>query len=141
MTNVRSFQLSDYAPVTNLLKEVLSEECYEDTMEAFGRQLSWDSELVLVASEQQRVVGVIIGTIDNNHGYYYRTAVARSHQRRGIGRLLIQGLQNRFEKRKVSRVLVTVDTHNERILPFYESLGFGQTEQERSLRQLSIVNG
>lgn len=50
MMHVRSFQLSDYRPVTQLLESVLTEECYEQTMEAFGRQLSWDSELVLVAS-------------------------------------------------------------------------------------------
>lgn len=110
-------------------------------MEAFGRQLSWDSEMVLVAAAQGQVVGVIIGTIDNNKGYYYRIAVAKSHQRKGIGRALTQGLKKRFEQRKVSRVLVTVDSHNEPILPFYESLGYGQTDFQRSVRPLSIVGG
>lgn len=141
MTNVRSFQLSDYAPVTKLLHEVLSDTCYEETMEAFGRQLSWDSELVLIATVQQQVVGMIIGTIDNNKGYYYRIAVSESHQRKGIGKALIQGLKKRFEQRKVSRVLITVDSHNEEIIPFYESMGYGQTDFQRSVGKLSIVCG
>ena len=84
--NVRSFQLSDYRPVTELLETVLSEECYELTMEAFGRQLSWDSELVLVASVGDEIAGIIIGTIDNNKGYYYRIAVHPDYQRRGLGK-------------------------------------------------------
>ena len=54
--------LSDYSEVTGLLAEVFSEECYRDTMEAFANQLSWDSELVMVAERNNKVVGVIIGT-------------------------------------------------------------------------------
>lgn len=141
MTYVRSFQLSDYAPVTQLLEDVLSDSCYADTMEAFGRQLSWDSDLVLVAVRQGQVVGVIIGTIDNNQGYYYRIAVSRQHRRQGIGRQLIQALRRRFEQRKVRRVLVSVDAHNEPILPFYESLGYDDSCFQRSVNELSIVCG
>jgi ribosomal protein S18 acetylase RimI-like enzyme len=141
MVTVRSFQLSDYAPLTKLFNEVLSELCYEETMEAFGRQLSWDSDMVLVATHKQAVVGAIIGTIDDNKAYYYRIAVASDYQRKGIGRSLIEGLKKRFEQRKVKQVLVTLDTHNEKIVPFYESLGFGQTDFQRSARKLSIVCG
>jgi predicted N-acetyltransferase YhbS len=67
---VRSFHLSDYVAVTELFKHVLTEDCYEETMEALTRQLSWDSELVLVAIKNEQIVGVIIGTIDNYNGYY-----------------------------------------------------------------------
>ena len=84
--DVRSFQLADYQPVTELLETVLSEECYEQTMEAFARQLSWDSELVLVAAVGDEIAGIMIGTIDNGRGYYYRIAVHPKYQRQGIGK-------------------------------------------------------
>lgn len=141
MTFVRPFRLSDYAAVTDLLQDVLSDACYEDTIEAFARQLSWDSELVLVAVDRQEIVGVIIGTIDNDDGHYYRIAVARSHQRKGIGRSLIKALGKRFELRKVRKVWVTLDNHNETALPFYQSLGFGDVDFMRSVERLRIVNG
>ncbi|MEX1031395.1 MAG: GNAT family N-acetyltransferase [Paenibacillaceae bacterium] len=141
MTIVRSFQLSDYAPLTSLLQNELSTTCYEETFEAFGRQLSWDSELVLVAVVQHQVVGMIIGTIDNNNGYYYRIAVTSSHQRKGVGRALIQGLKKKFEQRKVSRVLISMDVHNAHIQPFYESLGYRPTDFQNSVKKLSIVVG
>ncbi len=141
MMTVRSFQLSDYAPLTNLFREVLSDECYEETMEAFARQLSWDSDMVMVATYQNEVAGAIIGTIDDNKAYYYRIAVASGYRRKGIGRALIQGLKKRFEQRKVKRVLVTLDTHNHAVVPFYQSLGFDQADFQTSVRELSIVGG
>jgi ribosomal protein S18 acetylase RimI-like enzyme len=136
---VRSFQLADYRPVTVLLEDVLTETCYEETMEAFARQLSWDSELVLVAEKDEQIVGMIIGTIDNNKGYYYRIAVAKSHQGKGIGKALIAALRQRFEQRKVSKILVTVDVHNEVVLPVYESAGYRASDFSRTPHRLSIV--
>ncbi|BBH22697.1 putative N-acetyltransferase [Paenibacillus baekrokdamisoli] len=139
--DVRSFQLSDYRPVTELLETVLSEECYELTMEAFARQLSWDSELVLVASRGDEIAGIIIGTIDDNKGYYYRIAVHPDYRRQGMGKLLIGSLRQRFEQRNVTKILITADEHNEPILSLYESLGYAATDFFRSFQKLSIVAG
>ncbi|REE90531.1 ribosomal protein S18 acetylase RimI-like enzyme [Paenibacillus taihuensis] len=139
--DVRSFQLADYRPVTELLETVLTEQCYEQTMEAFARQLSWDSELVLVAADGEDIVGIIIGTIDNGRGYYYRLAVHPNYQRQGIGKKLIGSLRGRFEQRNVSKILVTADEHNEPILSLYESLGYAATDFFRSFQKLSIVTG
>lgn len=139
---VRSFQLSDYALITSLFKEVLSEECYEETMDAFAKQLSLDPELVLVATVNGLVAGIIIGTIDHkNRGYYYRIAVAKPYRRKGIGKTLINALKDKFTKRKVTQILVTVDKHNEAVLPVYEAVGYTTNHFSRSFRHLRIVSG
>jgi len=139
--HVRSFQLSDYRPVTQLLETVLSAECYEQTMEAFARQLSWDSDLVLIAMMNNEITGVIIGTIDQNKGYYYRVAVHSDYQRQGIGKALIRSLRQRFEQRNVTKIMITADEHNEPILSLYESLGYAANDFFRSFQKLSIVAG
>ncbi|HZG77284.1 MAG TPA: GNAT family N-acetyltransferase [Paenibacillus sp.] len=138
---VRSFQLSDYAEVTQLMENSLSEACFHDTMEAFARQLSWDSSLVMIAETEGTIVGVVIGTIDNNDGYYYRIAVDPFHRRKGVGKTLIQSLQERFVERKVNRILVPVDDHNEPVLPVFESLGFDMSSFTKAFKKLSIVAG
>ncbi|SFM03558.1 Ribosomal protein S18 acetylase RimI [Paenibacillus sp. 1_12] len=138
---VRSFQLSDYVSVTELFKHVLSEACYEETMEAFARQLSWDSELVLVATQNEQIVGVIVGTIDNHNGYFYRIAVSTEYQRRGFGKALIESMRQRFVQRKVRKIMITVDVHNEMVIPVYESAGYQAADFSRSSHRLSIVNG
>ena len=138
---IRSIQLSDYASVTQLLGNVMSESCYEETMEVFARQLSWDSDLVLVALEDNQAVGMIMGNIENSKGYYYRIAVDNPFQRKGIGKSLIESLKNRFIKRNVNQILITMDSHNEPLLPLYESLGYRNEDFLRSIKEISIVNG
>lgn len=119
----------------------MSDDCYDETMAAFARQLSWDSELILVAEEEQKIVGVIVGTIDKQQAYYYRIAVGQEYQRRGIGQALIEALRQRFVGRKVHRIMVTVDVHNEVVLPVYEKAGYGSDDFSRNPHRLSIVNG
>lgn len=137
--NLRSFQLADSHSIPKLLQQVLSETCFEETIEAFARQLSWDCELVLVAEKDDQLVGVIIGTIDNNNGYYYRIAVSEPYQRKGIGKALIEAMKQRFLQRKVNKIMVTVDTHNEIVLPVYESAGYHAGDFSRAAHRLSIV--
>mgnify|MGYP001350171742 CR=1 FL=1 len=138
---IRSIQLSDYRPVAELLQEVLSEECCEETMGAFARQLSWDSDLILVASKDDAVIGVLIGTIDQHKGYVYRIAVHRNFQRQGVGKALIAAMHDRFRQRKVLKVLIARDKHNELLRPFYEALGVSQVDFARPARPLAIVAG
>ncbi|RKP48803.1 GNAT family N-acetyltransferase [Cohnella endophytica] len=138
---IRSFQLSDYRSVAELLEEVLSEECCEETMGAFARQLSWDSELVLVAESAGVIAGVLIGTIDKQKGYMYRVAVHEGFRRQGVGRALVSTMNNRFRQRKVMKVLIPGDKHNELLRPFYESLGVRPIDFAQLTHPLSIVAG
>lgn len=138
---IRSFQLSDYGMITELLEQVLDDSYLEETMTAFARQLNWDSGLVLVAEEEGRILGVMIGTIHRNKGYYYRVAVHPDHQRRGIGRAMIESMKQRFSQRQVQRMVVPVDEYNERLLPVYEKLGCCEEDFNRSYGNLSILVG
>lgn len=123
------------------MEAVLSEACYEETREAFARQLGWDSDLILVAEKDGDIAGVIIGTIDRDRGYYYRIAVHPDHQRRGYGKALINALKGRFEQRKVTQIMVAADEHNEKILSLYESMGYAAKDFMHSLKKLAIVAG
>jgi ribosomal protein S18 acetylase RimI-like enzyme len=124
-----------------LLEKVLPESCYDETMGAFARQLSWDSELVLVAEKEQSIIGIIIGTIDNNKGYFYRVAVHEDHQRQGIGKTLIETMKQRFVHRNVSRIFVAGDIYNKPFLPVYESVGYHATDFSRTGQRLRITSG
>lgn len=138
---IRSFQLSDYRFVAELLESVLSEECCEETMCAFARQLSWDSELVVVAEVDNSIVGVLIGTIDQNKGYVYRVAVREEFRGQGVGRALVSSMNNRFRQRNVLKVLIAADEHNALLKPFYEALGVSLSDFSVLTRPLAIVAG
>jgi ribosomal protein S18 acetylase RimI-like enzyme len=137
--HVRTFQLSDYYALTELLKNSLSDDCYDDTIKALTNQLSWDCDLVLLAELENNIVGFIIGTIDDQNGYCYRIAVESKYQRKGIGKLLLETLKQRFMQRKVKKIMVTVDTHNEVLIPFYRSAGYVPSDFSHAAERLSIV--
>lgn len=137
--HVRSFQLSDATRANELLQVALSEECYENTIEPFSRQLSWDSDLIMVAEEDEQIVGALIGTIEHNHGCYYRIAIHPDYRRRGIGKALITAMEGRFQQRKVSRILISGDEHNKAAMPLYEAMGYGANKILEAFQKLSIV--
>ncbi|MGQ8875227.1 GNAT family N-acetyltransferase [Paenibacillus sp. TSA_86.1] len=138
--HVRSFQLSDASQMTELLQVALSEECYENTMGPFARQLSWDSDLIMVAEEEGDLVGALIGTIDQNQGCIYRIAVHPDYRRRGVGKTLVEAMEQRFQQRKVSQIWVAGDEHNKAAMPLYEAMGYGASKIMSAFQQLSILS-
>lgn len=137
--HVRSFQLSDCTSVTELMQVALSEECYRNTMGPFSRQLSWDSELIMVAEEDDEIVGALIGTIEHNHGFYYRIAIHPDYRRKGIGKALVTMMEGRFQQRKVSGIMIAGDEHNKAAMPLYEAMGYGANKVLQAFQKLSIV--
>ncbi|WP_434748143.1 GNAT family N-acetyltransferase [Paenibacillus amylolyticus] len=138
--HVRSFQLSDASQMTELLQVALSEECYENTMGPFARQLSWDSDLIMVAEEEGDLVGALIGTIDQNQGCIYRIAVHPDYRRRGVGKTLVEAMEQRFQQRKVSQIWVAGDEHNKAAMPLYEAMGYGASKIMSAFQKLSILS-
>ncbi|MGC5325821.1 GNAT family N-acetyltransferase [Brevibacillus sp. SYSU BS000544] len=121
---IRTFRLGDYAAITRIWQETLLEQTEMESMDALARQLAWDSELVMVAELDGNVVGVVVGTIDGTRAYFYRLAVDPTQQGFGIGRKLVEALENRFRQRGVSNVIIMVNQDNQKVLPFYHSLGY-----------------
>jgi ribosomal protein S18 acetylase RimI-like enzyme len=138
---VRSFQLLDYSSVTQLLAQSLGEDCLDTTMKAFGRQLAWDSELILIAEWEGTLQGVIVGTIEKGNGYFYRLAVNPSCEHPGIGVLLIDALRNRFDQRKVNQVMISMDDFNAPNVPLFEKAGYVAEQFTTAISRLSIVAG
>lgn len=138
---VRSFQLSDYSLVTQLLAQTLGEACLDETMKAFGRQLAWDSDLILIAEWEGALQGVIVGTIEKGNGYFYRLAVNASCPHPGIGPSLIEALRNRFDQRKVNRVMISMDDFNAPIIHLFEKAGYVGEQFTTAISRLSIVAG
>ncbi|MEK4508701.1 GNAT family N-acetyltransferase [Paenibacillus sp. FSL K6-2524] len=138
---IRSFQLSDVNQVMELLQVALSEECYEDTKRAFARQLSWDSELIMIAEVDEEIVGVLIGTIDQKDlGCIYRIAIHPDYRRRGAGKSLVTAMEQRFQQRKVHRIMIAGDEHNKGVaMPLYEAMGYGANKFLEAFQKLNIA--
>lgn len=121
---IRPFRLGDYSAITSIWRETGLDQSETESLNDLAQQLSWDSDLVMVAEVEGQVVGVVVGTIDGTRAYFYRLAVHPSKQGSGIGRMLVEAIEKRFKQRGVNRVLIMVNQDNPEILPFYHSLGY-----------------
>ena len=121
---VRSFRLGDYVAITSIWRETGLEQTETESLDALAKQLAWDSELVLIAEMEEKVVGVIVGTIDGTRGYFYRLAVDPAYQGHGVGRQLVLALEQRFKQKGATRVIIMVNQDNKKVIPFYSNMGY-----------------
>lgn len=121
---IRSFRLGDYIYIKKIWKETGLEQTETESLDALAKQLAWDSELVLIAEDDEKAVGVIVGTIDGSRGYFYRLAVDPQYQGKGFGRKLVEALEKRFIEKGVSRIFIMVNQENTKVLPFYNAMGY-----------------
>lgn len=121
---IRSLQLADYVAVSNLLKETLTEESFEKTRKVFVNQLLLENHLIVVALINGQIVGLAIGTIEQQRGIIYRVVVKSIYRQQGIGKSLLQTLHYRFTHRKITEIVVALDSYNKNVWTFYEAAGF-----------------
>ncbi len=87
------------------------------------KKLQRDPDLFLVAELNGRLVGAVLGGFDGRRGLAYHLAVAPAHRKRGIGRRLMQELENRLRAKGCLKYYLLVTRQNQEALAFYQSLG------------------
>lgn len=137
---LRSFQLSDVHAVIQIWQMTATHDKEKETLRVLSEQLGRDRDLVIVAeAPNKQVVGAIVGTMDGSTGFFYCLAVHPEYQRRKVGTMLVKALEQRFVQKGVKRIWITVDKGTEKLLPFYQHLGYFNTCQTRLEKDLLTV--
>lgn len=102
-----------------------------DTLEEIQKKLQRDPDLFLVAEVDENIVGTIIGGFDGRRGMIYHLAVQADAREHGIGRMLLQEVENRLQAKgcKKCYLLVTVDNIN--AMKFYEHNDWREMTNDR----------
>lgn len=96
--------------------------------EEVERKLRRDAELFLVAEDDGgEVVGVVMGSSDGRRGWISRLAVLPSRQGHGIGRRLVEAVEDGLRRQGVLRLNLLVFADNTAGNGFWESLGYPAT--------------
>ncbi|HVA09277.1 MAG TPA: GNAT family N-acetyltransferase [Acidimicrobiales bacterium] len=83
-----------------------------------------DPDCVIVATEDDAIVGTLIVGWDGWRGAFYRLAVHPSHRRAGLGRALVVEGEARLARLGVRRInLFAVGTHGPAVA-FWKALGY-----------------
>jgi ribosomal protein S18 acetylase RimI-like enzyme len=88
------------------------------------RKLSIQRELFLVASVGSEVVGTAMAGYDGHRGWVYYVAVGPAYRGRGIGRSLMQNVEDRLRSLGCPKLNLQVRASNSEAVRFYEKLGY-----------------
>ena len=129
------FQVSAYRPqhfdgVRALWEEAFPDDPPRNRAElSIPAKLALQPDLLLVATDGDRVIGTAMAGYDGHRGWLYSVAVRRSHQGRGIGASLVFEAERRLQALGCRKVNLQVRATNAAVARFYEKLGYDVEER------------
>jgi ribosomal protein S18 acetylase RimI-like enzyme len=121
---IRSAKPADVDAVLRLWSEVVEHASIEDQVEDLHRLLARDPEALLVAEDEDGVVGTLVVGWDGWRGNLYRLAVAREGRRRGIAGALVAEGERRLAAMGCRRVSALVIESEDVAQAFWAAGGF-----------------
>ena len=124
--SIRSLRFpDDYAPVLKLWERSGPgiQVGRSDTIKEVGKKLTRDPDLFLVAEYQGQIIGAVIGGFDGRRGMIYHLAVDGNYRHHGIGRILMEELEERLQALGCLRSYLMVRKDNS-ATEFYEEQGW-----------------
>jgi ribosomal protein S18 acetylase RimI-like enzyme len=95
-----------------------------DRPDALTRRLQRDRELFVLAWAGDRLVGSLMGGWDGWRGQMYRLAIDPDYRRRGIGRHLVEAVEERLRALGAERITSLVFSREPGAADFWRSVGY-----------------
>ncbi|HEX7689116.1 MAG TPA: GNAT family N-acetyltransferase [Burkholderiaceae bacterium] len=129
---IRRLNAADQALARELfvtMAGVFGEDSDKLSDDYLARLLARDGFWAIAAIDGEQVVGGLTAhtlpmtATETSVVFLYDLAVRRGHQRRGVGRLLVQALREAAKAAGASEVFVGADNADEQALGFYRAMG------------------
>ena len=95
-----------------------------DSLAEVLQAASGSNSVLLVAEEEGRIVGTVIGGFDGWRGNIYRLAVHPERQKQGIARRLVSELEARLVEMGAKRVTALVEKDHPWATGFWDAVGY-----------------
>lgn len=126
---IREMQIQDYEVVYALWKLAHLHLKRSDERAEIERMLRWNPTTCLVGEAEGTIVAAVMGGFDGRRGMVHHLAVHPDYRGRGLGRRMMEELEQRFEKMGVMKVNLFVVNHNTQVLGFYARLGYQERHE------------
>ena len=125
---IRKYRASDEASVVRLWTNCGLVKSWNDPHKDIRRKLSVQPELFLVGVLDANVIATVMAGFDGHRGWVNYLAVAEECRRRGLGRMLMQRVENQLRDLGCPKLNMQVRLSNGAVLAFYERLGYTQDQ-------------
>jgi len=95
-----------------------------DTPDEIRKKWEHDPDLFLVAEEDGRVIGAVLGGYDGRRGIVYHLAVTPRRRQNGIGRALMAEMERRLAGKGCVKSYLLATPENQDAVAFYRRLGW-----------------
>jgi ribosomal protein S18 acetylase RimI-like enzyme len=121
---VRELAGRDASSVIALWAEAGLTRPWNDPARDFQRALDGTTSAVLGLTHDSELIGTVMVGHDGHRGWVYYLAVAKSHQRQGIGSELMRAAEKWLHAIGAIKVQLMVRSDNESALNFYDRVGY-----------------
>jgi ribosomal protein S18 acetylase RimI-like enzyme len=122
---IRPFQAADTEAVIALWRECGLARPWNDPHRDIARKLTVQPELFLVAVDAQGlVIGTAMAGYEGHRGWLNYLAVAPRVRRQGLGRTLVERVEQLFTERGCPKINLLVRSSNEAVIAFYRRMGY-----------------
>ncbi|MEH6609626.1 MAG: GNAT family acetyltransferase [Halioglobus sp.] len=122
--NIREYGLQDLDAVLALWTECGLVVPHNNPERDIERKLKVDPDLFLVGIADGELVGTVMGGYEGHRGWINYLAVRPSEQEQGYGRLIMNAVEERIERKGCPKINLQIRSTNKAVLAFYESLGY-----------------
>ena len=123
---IREFTLADYDAVYALWQNAGPGMGIgrSDTRDEIAKKLLRDPDLFLVATDGDKIIGTVIGGFDGRRGLIYHLAVKHAYRGRGIGKMLMQEIEQRLKAKGCLKCYLLVTESGKDVIEFYRQIGW-----------------
>ena len=136
MTSFRPATVGELPAILALWTEAEAEPTRTDDTASLARLIAHDPGAIIVAEENERIIGSIIAGWDGWRGSLYRLAVAPGHRRHGVGRRLVSEAATRLASLGALRLQAIVVASDAEATEFWRTSGW-----EEQVERLRFVKG
>lgn len=122
--DIRAFQKGDEADVVALWERCGLTRPWNDPRKDIARKLQVQPELFLVGLLQGDLVASVMAGYEGHRGWVNYLAVAPAHRRKGLGRRLMEEVEQRLLERGCPKLNMQVRSANGEAMAFYRRLGY-----------------
>ena len=121
---IRPLTDDDVAAVVDLWGATGLTRPWNDPLSDIRRSRAVWPNLLLVAHDDEDVVGSVMAGYDGHRGWLYYLATLPSHRGRGIARALVAEAEARLTALGCPKVMLMVRSDNTAVLEFYDALDY-----------------
>lgn len=121
---IRPFYEPDRQAVIQLWQDCDLTRPWNDPDQDISRKMALQPELFLVAEDKAQVMASAMAGYDGHRGSVFYLAVSPEYQAKGIGKQMMQEIEERLMKLGCPKLNIVVRSTNDKVLEFYQKLGY-----------------